>query len=112
MKAGAFAIAVVAAALAGCAATPAPPHIYSTREAVPPPGGGALGDLRWNIDPRRGTVERLGVAPTTAPSAAAAPTTAAEQEEFKKWQESAGTSERKDFEDWRAWQEWKRRNPK
>jgi putative VirB-like lipoprotein len=104
-------LVVAVAALAGCSATQPPPHTYSTREAVPPPGGGALGDLRWNIDPRTGKVERLGVAPTTAPSTAA-PTTAAEQEEYKKWQESAGASERKDFEDWRAWQEWKRRNPK
>ena len=37
---------------------------------------------------------------------------AAEQEEFKKWQESAGRTERQEFDEWRAWQEWKRKNPK
>ena len=41
-----------------------------------------------------------------------APMTAAEQEEFKKWQDAASATERKEFEDWRAWQEWKRKNPK
>lgn len=40
------------------------------------------------------------------------PASLAEQEEFKKWQESSGSKERSEFEDWRAWQEWKKKNPK
>jgi hypothetical protein len=35
-----------------------------------------------------------------------------EQDEFKKWREFASSPERREFEEWRAWQEWKRRNPK
>lgn len=46
------------------------------------------------------------------PAPAAAPLSAAEQEEFKKWRESAGSKDRQEFEDWRAWQEWRKKNPK
>jgi hypothetical protein len=103
MKASFFALTVVAAGLAGCAAGPAQPSANpfgSAREA-PIDGPGLFGDLRWNVE-MGGKKERVSAAPANA----------AEQEEFKKWQESAGSTERKEFEDWRAWQEWKRSNPK
>jgi|SRR5688572_31305540 hypothetical protein len=118
MNARFFAIAVLAASLAGCAAAPgskAPGPAYETEMKDGRPG--LLGDLTWNIDigEKRQTAPAPAAssAPAVAPAAAvAAPMTAAEQEEFKKWQESAGRTERQEFEEWRAWQEWKRKNPK
>jgi hypothetical protein len=100
MQAGFFALAVVAAGLAGCATdyvpprpanTPGPAYEREVQEGRP----GLFGDLRWNVD-LTGKRE---------------PVTVSEEAEFKKWQESAGTSERREFEEWRAWQEWKRNNP-
>ena len=89
-------LAVAAAALAGCAATPAP-EPYNTREAMPPPGGGLFGDLRWNVD-LTGNKQPVKVS---------------EEEDFKRWKESnPSNAERREFEEWRAWQEWKRNNPK
>jgi hypothetical protein len=36
-----------------------------------------------------------------------------EEEDFKRWKDSKpNDAERREFEDWRAWQEWKRNNPK
>jgi len=91
-------LAVAAAALAGCAVTPPPaPDAYNTREAMPPPGGGLFGDLRWNVDL----------------SGKKQPVRVTEEEDFKKWKESnPSNAERREFEEWRAWQEWKRNNPK
>jgi hypothetical protein len=122
MKPRFFAIAVAAAGLAGCASdyvpprpanTPGPAYEREMQEGRP----GLFGDLTWNIDLSGKNKAEQQAAPQTgaAPAAAAAsvpPMTAAEQEEFKKWRESAGASERQEFEDWRAWQEWKRKNPK
>ena len=107
MKASFIASAVVAAGLAGCATgyVPPPPPVKPGPETsyreVQTGAPGMFGDLRWNID-MSGKKKRV----TTAPE------NAAEQQEFSKWQESAGTTERRDFEEWRAWQEWKRKNPK
>jgi hypothetical protein len=102
MKAGFFAFAVAAAGFAGCATDPAatapgPAYEREMREGRP----GMFGDLRWNVD-LSGKRE-----PTRASEGSAA-----EQAEFMKWRESMGPSERQEFEDWRAWQEWKRKNPK
>jgi hypothetical protein len=122
MKARFFAVALVAAGLAGCASdyvpprpanTPGPAYEREMQEGRP----GLFGDLTWNINLSGKPKAAEQAAPQTgaAPAAAAAsvpPMTAAEQEEFKKWRESAGASERQEFEDWRAWQEWKRKNPK
>lgn len=47
---------------------------------------------------------------TRAPSATAA--SVDDREEFLKWRQSSGNAERQEFEEWRAWQEWKRNNPK
>jgi hypothetical protein len=128
MKARFFALAV-AAGLAGCASdyvpprppnTPGPAYEYEMREGRP----GMFGDLTWNIDlsgkpkaaeqaaPQTGAAPQQATVPAAAAAASVPPMTAAEQEEFKKWRESAGASERQEFEDWRAWQEWKRKNPK
>jgi hypothetical protein len=101
----AFASALLlAAGLAGCAgSTPTPSDTRNDKEAPLPPGEGMFGrGLTWGGASK----------PATPAPAPAAPVSAAEQEEFKKWQESAGATERKEFEDWRAWQEWKRKNPK
>jgi hypothetical protein len=101
-----FALAVVAAGLAGCATGPStkppgPGYLTEMNDGRP----GLFGDLRWNVDltERRAAADR---------EASGVPLSAAEQEEFKKWRESAGRSERQEFEEWRAWQEWKRQNPK
>jgi hypothetical protein len=93
-----FALAVAAASLAGCAAVPAgtptvPPHERELQEGRP----GLFGDLRWTVDPT-GKREPVG---------------GSEEADFKRWKESAPTdAERREFEEWRAWQEWKRKNPK
>ena len=89
-------LAVAAAVLAGCAATPTP-ETHNPREAMSPPGGGMFGDLRWNVDL----------------SGKKQPVKVSEEEDFKRWKESNPSSaERREFEEWRAWQEWKRNNPK
>jgi hypothetical protein len=109
MKARFFAVAVVAAGLAGCAtdyvppppsSEPGPAYTREIQEGRP----GIFGDLRWTIDLKTGERIPNPGSPATA--------SVAEQEEFKKWRESAGRSEREEFEEWRAWQEWKRKNPK
>jgi hypothetical protein len=97
VKAGFIACLVLAAGLAGCGATPVEHRNY--RESAP--GDGMLSDtLTWEWR-RKGT-----------PPSSAAPATAAEQQDFKKWRDSASASERREFEDWRAWREWKAKNPK
>lgn len=91
---------VLAAGLAGCEATP---KEYRNEKELPlPPGQGAFGDSLTHEWRKKDTVR------TAAPAQASA----GEQDEFKKWRESAGSPERREFEEWRAWQEWKRRNPK
>jgi len=106
MQARFFALTVAAAGLAGCATdyvpprpanAPGPAYEREMQEGRP----GLFGDLRWNIDTAKGTRDPVRTEAT-----------AAEQAEFKKWQESVGSSERQEFEQWRAWQEWKRNNPK
>ena len=99
MKKG-FNVVLLAAGLAGCGATP---KEYRNEKELPlPPGQGAFGDSLTHEWRKKDTV------PTAAPAQASA----GEQDEFKKWRESAGSPERREFEEWRAWQEWKRRNPK
>jgi hypothetical protein len=105
MKAWRLAFTAAVAGLAGCGyatqtVTAADTEMSAERR-------GMFGDLTWTRD-SSGKWERV----KPEPSAAAAPTSASEQEEFKKWQESAGSKERQEFEEWRAWQEWKRKNPK
>jgi hypothetical protein len=95
MKQGFYAV-LLAAGLAGCGATPVEHRNYHDSD----PSAGLFRDtLTWEW--RR----KDSVNPP-------AQMTAAEQEEFKKWKDSAGATERSEFEDWRAWQEWKRNNPK
>lgn len=101
MKARFCAFAAAAAGLAGCAsdyvplppsATPGPAYEREVQEGRP----GLFGDLRWNVD-LAGKKEPVNVSV---------------EEDFRKWRESAGTADRQEFEEWRAWQEWKRKNPK
>jgi hypothetical protein len=100
MKQGFVTAVILAAGLAGCGATPV--EHRNEKEAPLPPGQGMFGDtMTWQW-----------VRKDQMPSSNAAPATAAEQDDFKKWRESAGASERSEFEDWRAWQEWKKKNPK
>ena len=95
MKQGFYAI-VLATGLAGCGGTPVEHRNYHDSD----PSAGLFKDtLTWEW--RR----KENVSPP-------AQMTTAEHEEFKKWKESAGANERSEFEDWRAWQEWKRKNPK
>lgn len=102
MRIGLATAVLLAAGLAGCGATPV--ETFNDKEKPLPPGQGAFGSgLTWEWT-------RKSDAATPAP--AAAPLTTAEQEEFKKWQESAGSKDRQEFEDWRAWQEWRKKNPK
>jgi hypothetical protein len=93
---------VAAAGIAGCAtdyvppptvARPGPADEYYTQDGRP----GIAGDLRWRVDPT-GKKEPVRVS---------------EEADFKRWKESAPSdAERREFEEWRAWQEWKRNNPK
>lgn len=102
MRARFFALAAVAAGLAGCASDyvppppvnePGPAHQREMTEGRP----GMFGDLRWNVD-LTGKREAVRVS---------------EEEDFKRWKESKPSDdERREFEEWRAWQEWKRNNPK
>jgi hypothetical protein len=99
-------LTAVAAGLAGCAASPGstPPGPAYERE-MKDGRPGLFGDLTWEIG--------KGSKPQAAQGTAQpGPVTAAEQEEFKKWRESSGQPDRQEFEEWRAWQEWKRNNPK
>ena len=115
----AFNVVFLAAGLAGCGATPM--EVRNEKEDPLPPGQGAFGStLTWEwrrkdtIPPESTAAKPAAAATAGAATAAAAPASpsAAEQDDFKKWQESASGPERKEFEDWRAWQEWKRKNPK
>ena len=85
-----IACALAAAGLAGCGATPVEHRNY--RE-IDPSQGLFADTLTWEWRSK----DTLS---------------AATQEDFKKWQESASSTERREFEEWRAWQEWKRKNPK
>lgn len=106
----------LAAGLAGCGATPM--EVRNEKEVPLPPGEGAFGStLTWewrrkDTIPPEPTAAKPAAAAPAAAAASPSQATAAEQDDFKKWQESASGPERKEFEDWRAWQEWKRKNPK
>ena len=102
MKLVFFTVSVVAAGVAGCASDYVPPRPASQpgpayEREVQDGRPGMFGDLRWNVDV----------------SGKREPVRVSEEEDFKRWQDSKPTDvERREFEDWRAWQEWKRNNPK
>lgn len=107
----------LAAGLAGCGATPM--EVRNEKEVPLPPGEGAFGgNMTWEwrrkdtVPPEPTAATPAAATPAAAAAASPSQATAAEQDDFKKWQESASGPERKEFEDWRAWQEWKRKNPK
>lgn len=107
MKRVSIASTLGAVLLAGCAGSE-PPNMARDMEKN---GGGLFGDLRWNVDAGNGKWERVDAAQGRRESSAPAGS-ASQQDDFRKWQESAGSPERREFEEWRAWQEWKRKNPK
>ena len=98
----AFSLLILATGLAGCAGgTPSPLDTRPVNDRLLPPEQRALGNsMTWGPE-KPAAAAPVGTAASTA-----------EQEEFKKWRESAGNNERQEFDDWRAWQEWKRKNPK
>ena len=102
MKLALLTLSVTAAGLAGCATDYVPPRPVNQpgpayEREVQDGRPGMFGDLRWNVDV----------------SGKREPVRVSEEEDFKRWQESKPTdAERREFEDWRAWQEWKRKNPK
>ena len=101
MKYG-FMVLVLAAGLAGCGAEPVTHRNY---HEISPEDGMLSDTSTWEW-------RRKGEAPAPAAAAPATAAAVSDRQDFKKWQESAGSAERKEFDDWRAWQEWKRRNPK
>jgi hypothetical protein len=91
----------IAAGLAGCAGGTMPPtDTRSDTDRPLPPGEGMFGNaFTWEWR------KKEEPAPQAAkPAAAPAPSAATKPE--------PSASERSEFEDWRAWQEWKRKNPK
>ena len=91
--------------LAGCAGgTPSPTDVRNQTDRTLPPGEGALGNaLTWEWRKK----DEPPASSTPAPAPAAAPAA----------QGGAATppgssAERQEFEEWRAWQEFKRKNAK
>lgn len=101
MKPARLLAVALAAALAGCGATPVDYHHAGDMKPGPGMLTGEKGEKVWVVDLGRKT-------PTAAPAPAAA---SSEAEEFERWKRSAeGTDEYREFQDWREWREWKRRN--
>lgn len=102
MKLALLTLSVAAAGLAGCASDYVPPRPVSQpgpayEREIQDGRPGMFGDLRWNVDV----------------SGKREPVRVSEEEDFKRWKDSKpNDAERREFEDWRAWQEWKRNNPK
>jgi hypothetical protein len=91
--------AALAAALAGCGATPVDYHHAGDMKPGPGMITGEKGEAVWKID----------LSGKATPAAASGN----EAEEFEKWKRSAaGSDEYREFQDWREWREWKRRNAK
>ena len=101
MQKGFIVASLLAAGLAGCGSiTPTEHRNYKEMD----PNAGLFSEtFQWHW------VRKDQVPAEAAPAASMS---AADQAEFKKWQESAGSTERREFEEWRAWQEWKKKNPK
>jgi hypothetical protein len=76
--------------------------VRNEKELPLPPGQGMLGDTATHEWRRKDSI----------PPAPPVRTSDAERAEFRRWQQSASAVERREFEDWRAWQESKRMNPK
>jgi hypothetical protein len=87
-------IALLAAGLAACGATPQ--EYRNDKEQPLPSGQGACGNaFTWEWR------KKDAPAPAAPAPAAAAPTPSAD-----------ANKERQEFEEWRAWQEWKKKNQK
>ena len=91
---------LLAASLAGCAATPQ--DYRNDKEQPLPSGQGAFGEgFTWEW--------RKKDAPPSSAPATTAPATPAQAGAAKP---GDAERERQEFEEWRAWQEWKRKNAK
>jgi hypothetical protein len=97
-------VAILAAGLAGCAAgTPSPTDTRNQTDRTLPPGEGAFGcAFTWEWR-KKDPPAPASAAPATAQPATPAPAGATPQDANKEQQE---------FEEWRAWQEWKKKNQK
>jgi len=97
---------LILVSLAGCAGgVPSPTDVRNQTDRTLPPGEGAFGSaLTWEW---RKKDEPPPASSTPAPAPAAAPAAQAGAAT------SPGSSaERQEFEEWRAWQEFKRKNAK
>jgi len=94
---------ILTTALAGCAgSTPSPSDGRNPNDRPLPPGEGALGNaFTWEFRKKDAPPP---AAPANAPAATPAQAGAATP--------PGSASERQEFEEWRAWQEWKRKNAK
>ena len=98
-------LAVLAVGLAGCAGgTPSPTDTRNQTDRTLPPGEGAFGNaFTWEWRKKDAPPPAAPAPATSAPAAPAqaTPTPSAD-----------ANKERQEFEEWRAWQEWKRKNAK
>ena len=101
----ALTLLLLASGLAGCAgSTPTPSDTRNDKEAPLPSGQGAFGNaFTWEW--------RKKDAPPPAASAPATSTPAAPAQAGATPPGDAD-KERQEFEEWRAWQEWRRKNAK
>jgi len=92
-----FKLLLLAAGLAGCAGgTPSPTDLRNQTDRTLPPGEGAFGNaFTWEWR------KKDAPAPAAPAQAGATPAPSADADK-----------ERQEFEEWRAWQEWKRKNAK
>lgn len=95
MKPG-FPALILSALLGGCATDGLPPPVSAEEAEIAEGRPGIFGDLRWNVD-LQGRYQ---------------PARVSEEEAFKRWKALESNPERREFEEWRAWQEWKRKNPR
>lgn len=92
-----FTLLLLAAGLAGCAgSTPTPADTRNDKEAPLPPGQGAFGNaFTWEWRKKDAPAPEAPAGTATAPASSA-----------------DANRERQEFEEWRAWQEWKKKNAK
>ena len=92
-----FTFLLLAAGLAGCAgSTPTPADTRNDKEAPLPPGQGAFGNaFTWEWRKKDAPAPEAPAGTATAPASSA-----------------DANRERQEFEEWRAWQEWKKKNAK
>jgi hypothetical protein len=102
----AFIVTILAAGLAACAGgVPSPTDTRPETDRTLPPEDRAFGKaFTWEWRKKDAPAEPTA-APATAQPATPAPATGTGKPED-------AAKERQEFEDWRAWQEWKKKNAK